>query len=87
MMRGHRRVRVDDLVRSIGTMARHGRQVIRQTRARVVGAETRTSGKIVSVFEPWAQIIRKGKLHRPTEFGGGEGTGVRGGHRHRHRGR
>ena len=42
---------------------------MRQTRARVLGAETRTPGKIVSIFEPWAQIIRKGKLHRPTEFG------------------
>jgi transposase, IS5 family len=23
----------------------------------------------VSIFEPWAQVIRKGKLDRPTEFG------------------
>ena len=42
---------------------------MRQTRARVLGAQTRTPGKIVSIFEPWAQIIRKGKLDRPTEFG------------------
>jgi hypothetical protein len=68
-MRGRRRVRVDRLATLIGTTAKHGRQVIRQTRARVLGAETRTPGKIVSVFEPWAQIIRKGKLDRPTEFG------------------
>jgi IS5 family transposase len=68
-MRGRRRQRVGELAKSIGTMAKHGRQVIRQTRARVLGTETRSPGKIVSVFEPWAQIIRKGKLHRPTEFG------------------
>jgi transposase, IS5 family len=68
-MRGRRRVSVDRLATLIGTTAKHGRQVIRQTRARVLGAETRTPGKIVSVFEPWAQIIRKGKLDRPTEFG------------------
>ena len=68
-VRGRRRVHVEKLGRLIDTMAAHGRQVIRQTRARVLGAETRTPGKIVSVFEPWAQIIRKGKLDRPTEFG------------------
>ena len=45
------------------------RQVIRQTRWRVLRGESRTPGKIVSLFEPWAQIIRKGKLHQPTEFG------------------
>ena len=35
----------------------------------MVEAQTRTPGKIVTIFEPWAQIIRKGKLDRPTEFG------------------
>jgi hypothetical protein len=35
----------------------------------VLGAQTRTPGKIVSIFESWAQIIRKAKLARPTEFG------------------
>jgi len=68
-MRGRRRARIEKLARTIGKMTTHGRQVIRQARARVLGAETRTPGKIVSVFEPWAQIIRKGKLDRPTEFG------------------
>jgi IS5 family transposase len=68
-MRGRRRRVVDSLVGAISIAAKHGRQVIRQTRARVLGAQTRTPGKIVSIFEPWAQIIRKGKLDRPTEFG------------------
>ena len=54
---------------TIATATKHGRQVRRQTRARVVEAQTRTPGKIVSIFEPWAQIIRKGKLDRPMEFG------------------
>lgn len=69
MMRGGRRRRIDKLATTIAAAAKHGRQVIRQTRARVLGAQTRTPGKIVSIFEPWAAIIRKGKLHRPTEFG------------------
>jgi IS5 family transposase len=68
-MRGLRRRRVDKLAATIVAVTKHARQVIRQTRARVLGAQTRTPGKIVSIFEPWAQIIRKGKLDRPTEFG------------------
>lgn len=69
IMRGLRRRRVMNLVATIADAAKHGRQVMRQTRARVLDSQTRTSGKIVSIFEPWAQIIRKGKLARPTEFG------------------
>jgi len=68
-IRGRRRCRVEKLVATIAAATKHGRQVRRQTRARVVEARTRTPGKIVSIFEPWAQIIRKGKLDRPTEFG------------------
>jgi IS5 family transposase len=45
------------------------RQVVRQTRARVISGVTNSPGKIVSIFEPWAQIHRRGKLHKPTEFG------------------
>ena len=68
-MRGRRRRHVDRLIGLLGTMASHGRQVVRQTRARVLRGETRTPGKIVSIFEPWAAIVRKGKLDKPTEFG------------------
>ena len=44
-------------------------QVLRQTTARVFRGVTDTPGKIVSVFEPTAEIIRKGKANKPTEFG------------------
>ena len=44
-------------------------QVLRQTSARVFRGVTDTPGKIVSVFEPTAEIIRKGKASKPTEFG------------------
>jgi IS5 family transposase len=44
-------------------------QVIRQARARVLGGITDLPGKIVRVFEPGTEIIRKGKLSKPTEFG------------------
>jgi IS5 family transposase len=58
-----------DLVDQIGTMSDRVRQVIRQTKARVFGGETKVPGKIVSVFEPHTEIIRKGKASKPTEFG------------------
>jgi transposase, IS5 family len=44
-------------------------QVLRQTTARVFRGVTDTPGKIVSLFEPTAEIIRKGKVNKPTEFG------------------
>ena len=45
------------------------RQVIRQTRARIIGGDIHAEGKIVSLFEPSTEIIRKGKAGKPTEFG------------------
>jgi transposase, IS5 family len=44
-------------------------QVIRQTRQRVLHGNTRAQGKLVSVFEPQTEIIRKGKAKKPNEFG------------------
>ena len=45
------------------------RQVLAQTRARVLRGDTHYPGKVVSLFEPHTEIIRKGKLAKPTEFG------------------
>ena len=45
------------------------RQVMRQTRERIFRGNTRAEGKLVSVFEPSTEIIRKGKAGKPTEFG------------------
>jgi IS5 family transposase len=50
---------------TIGIMQR----VVAQTRARVLRGDTHYPDKVVSVFEPHTQIIRKGKLAKPTEFG------------------
>ncbi len=44
-------------------------QVMRQTRERVLRGHTRAPGKLVSLFEPHTEIIRKGKAAKPTEFG------------------
>ena len=45
------------------------RHVLAQTRARVLRGDTHYPGKVVSLFEPHTDIIRKGKLTKPTEFG------------------
>jgi IS5 family transposase len=45
------------------------RRVMRQTRERIFRGNTRAEGKLVSVFEPSTEIIRKGKAGKPNEFG------------------
>jgi IS5 family transposase len=45
------------------------RQVMKQTRARIFRGNTRSEGKLVSLFEPSTEIIHKGKASKPTEFG------------------
>ena len=55
--------------RFIDEMLPRVQQVIRQTKARIFDGESRSEGKIVSLFEPSTEIIRKGKASKPTEFG------------------
>jgi len=45
------------------------RQVMKQTRARILRGDTRADGKILSLFEPATEVIRKGKAGKPNEFG------------------
>jgi IS5 family transposase len=45
------------------------KRVVAQTRARVLRGDTHFPGKVVSLFEAHTEIIRKGKLAKPTEFG------------------
>jgi IS5 family transposase len=44
-------------------------QVLHQTRERVLKGNTRAEGKLLSIFETHTEIIRKGKAHKPNEFG------------------
>lgn len=44
-------------------------QVVAQTRARVFEGDRHFAGKLVSLFEEHTQVIRKGKVHKRTEFG------------------
>jgi IS5 family transposase len=44
-------------------------RVIAQTTARVLRGDTHAADKVMSLFEPHTEGIRKGKIVKPTEFG------------------
>jgi len=44
-------------------------KVIRQTKQRVLGGDSNVEGKVLSLFEAHTEVIRKGKAHKPSEFG------------------
>ena len=44
-------------------------QVIAQTTERLFRGNPHAEGKVLSRFEPHTQVIRKGKPHKPNEFG------------------
>jgi IS5 family transposase len=50
-------------------MASRVRQVMKQTRARIFRGNTRSQDKLLSLFEPSTEVIRKGKAGKPNEFG------------------
>jgi IS5 family transposase len=54
---------------ALDTMIPLVQQVMQQTRVRVFKGNTHAKGKLLSVFEPNTEVIRKGKASKPTEFG------------------
>jgi hypothetical protein len=56
-----RRTALQSLRETLETIAGRVRQVVKQTRARIFAGLTRYPGKIVSLFEPHTEIIRKGE--------------------------
>jgi IS5 family transposase len=68
-MPAKKRKGLNSLCEDLSTMAARVRQVVKQAKARVFGGITQLPGKIVSLFEPHSEIIRKGKASKPTEFG------------------
>ncbi len=57
---------LEGLRKELDTMAPRVRQVMRQARARVFGGDTHVAAKLVSIFEPSTEVIRKGKASKPT---------------------
>jgi IS5 family transposase len=65
----HRQLRLVALRQQLEQMLPRIGQVMRQTHARIFAGDTHSEGKIVSIFEPSTEVIRKGKAGKPTEFG------------------
>jgi IS5 family transposase len=55
--------------RQLDEMMPRVKQVMKQTRARIFRGNTRSEGKLLSLFEPSTEVIRKGKAGKPNEFG------------------
>jgi IS5 family transposase len=64
-----RQAALEGLKRQIDVMVSRTQQVVKQAKTRVFGGDTHAEGKIVSLFEPSTEVIRKGKASKPTEFG------------------
>jgi transposase, IS5 family len=64
-----RQLALEGLRHELDEMVPLVRQVMKQTRVRIFRGNTRSGGKLVSLFEPSTEIIRKGKASKPTEFG------------------
>jgi IS5 family transposase len=62
-------LKLDGLRQQIDEMVPLVKQVMKQTRARIYRGDTHFEGKLLSVFEPSTEIIRKGKAGKPNEFG------------------
>jgi len=60
---------LEGLRQELDLMASRVRQVMKQTRARIFRGNTRSEGKLLSLFEPSTEVIRKGKAGKPNEFG------------------
>ena len=64
-----RRNRASELGKRLAAMAEQVRRVVKQTKARIFDGVTQFPDKLVSLFEPHTEIIRKGKAGKPNEFG------------------
>jgi transposase, IS5 family len=60
---------VKELRQDVAHMSELTRQVVAQTKARVLEGDTHYPHKIFSVFETHTEAVRKGKAAKPTEFG------------------
>jgi IS5 family transposase len=64
-----RQAALDGVRQELDTFVPRVQQVMRQARARIFGGDTHVDHKLLSLFEPSTEVIRKGKASKPTEFG------------------
>lgn len=60
---------LEGLRQDLDTFVPRVQQVLRQARARILRGDTHAEGKLLSLFEPSTEVIRKGKAGKPNEFG------------------
>ncbi len=60
---------LEGLRQTLDTFVPRVQQVMRQTRARIFDGDTHVEDKLLSLFEPSTEVIRKGKAGKPNEFG------------------
>jgi IS5 family transposase len=60
---------LEGLRKELDTFVPRVQQVMRQAKQRIFDGNTHVAEKLVSIFEPTTEIIRKGKASKPTEFG------------------
>ena len=60
---------LEGLRHELDEMTSRVKQVMKQTRARIFRGNTRSDDKLLSLFEPSTEVIRKGKAGKPNEFG------------------
>lgn len=63
------RSELDALQRDLAATMPLMQRVLDQTQRRVFGGDTHVAEKVLSIFEPHTEAIRKGKIAKPTEFG------------------
>jgi IS5 family transposase len=60
---------LEGLRQELDTFVPRVQQVMRQARARIFGGDTHVEDKLLSLFEPSTEVVRKGKASKPNEFG------------------
>jgi IS5 family transposase len=66
---GPRKGRLQQAVNHLDTMVGRTRRVVAQARSRLAGVMPESATRLVSLHDPDARPIRKGRLGKPVEFG------------------
>lgn len=66
---GRQRGLLGKAINELTTLTARARQVVAQTRRRVAGQKVDSATRVVSLHEPDARPIKKGRLGKPVEFG------------------
>jgi IS5 family transposase len=66
---GQRRGRLHRAINDLNTIVGRAKRVVAQTRSRLGGVMPESATRLVSLHDPDARPIRKGRLGKPVEFG------------------